>query len=1140
MGAAKIIKTRILILVACVATFTCVAQSRHIKPEHYNVINLTTRNGLPSDATNFMIKDVQGFMWIGGNRGVSRFDGTTFKKYLSDELAPGSINSDEIFGFVEDSLSNIWIGTLKGLSRYDINGDTFTNFDSDIDSSKSDGRFLDHGIRPFWATTTHVYGLDVQSQRILSYDIRSLEERILFEFGESHKLNIGGISINSTILDATSNSLWMFEHGDVSGGIRQIFLDDARTQVYTWPCYGNTTGHRHNAEAMRLDRERNSIWINSGDGLIEFSLANKQFRHIDAFDKLRKLTDYDRYVGIDIDRTGNIWLATRPNGILIYDPNTNALEPLFSDPDLQQRVGQHNFEIYCDRDGIGWVNGYMGAGIFELLPLSPSVKRYAGKPYARDSLSNGRIYNIVPGPQGKMWLGTGDGLNIFDPLTEKFEVLREKDLPGIKGTAIVPLGVDTLHQKAWLTAGSNDISKLYDMDMYELDLKTRKCTPITFMSGSRQLDTLMVESTQVNRYKSGIMIYNEKLPGMFELGPEQSVADLIIPLVTKYMISEVELVEERRLFLRSYEALPNLSFEMKDDKWVKIPHMLDSLEWQALLYNERDQTHWINFKNDLTQFDKNFRKIRTYSPEDGSVGNIFEMLIDIEGNLWFMNDVGHVGRLNVATGRITYLSEADGYRVKEYDWSTPFVGDARGNIYLGTGYMKGTEGLDVINVKKYSPATIPTVYLRSLTVNQIPFSASVPINHSKELSLPHDQNTIVIETGIIDYYSKGRGQVRYKLEKDGKPEHWQFGPAYHTLRYDDLSPGKYRLVLQASNPGSDFSAEKIVFITIDPPFWARWWFRALVVLVVVVVAYAIIQFRSRSLRRRNADLEEKVIMRTKELKHSLEDLRSAQAQLIQSEKMASLGELTAGIAHEIQNPLNFVNNFSDLNKELVAEMSDEIDKGNIEQVKIIAKDIADNEEKINHHGKRADAIVKGMLQHSRTSTGKKEATNINTLTDEYLRLAYHGLRAKDKSFNVTLNTDFDQSIGSINIVSQDIGRAILNLITNAFYAVTEKKKQQSVTPHLNHEYEPTVWVVTKKVMDTLEVRVKDNGNGIPKNVLEKIFQPFFTTKPTGQGTGLGLSLSYDIIKAHDGTLKAETVEGEGTEFIIVLPIQPIT
>ena len=263
---------------------------------------------------------------------------------------------------------------------------------------------------------------------------------------------------------------------------------------------------------------------------------------------------------------------------------------------------------------------------------------------------------------------------------------------------------------------------------------------------------------------------------------------------------------------------------------------------------------------------------------------------------------------------------------------------------------------------------------------------------------------------------------------------------------------------------------------------------------------------------------------------ALTELQSTQKQLIQSEKMASLGELTAGIAHEIQNPLNFVNNFSEVSKELLGEMKEAIEKGNTEEAREIMNDVIENLEKINHHGRRADSIVKGMLQHSRSSSNQKEPTNINALCDEYLRLAYHGLRAKDKSFNAILKTDFDESIGSVNIIPQDIGRVILNLYNNAFYATNEKSKQ-----HIE-KYEPTVSISTKKLNGKLEIKVIDNANGIPQKIVDKIFQPFFTTKPTGQGTGLGLSLAYDIVKAHDGEINVTTEEGKGSEFIIQLPI----
>lgn len=308
------------------------------------------------------------------------------------------------------------------------------------------------------------------------------------------------------------------------------------------------------------------------------------------------------------------------------------------------------------------------------------------------------------------------------------------------------------------------------------------------------------------------------------------------------------------------------------------------------------------------------------------------------------------------------------------------------------------------------------------------------------------------------------------------------------------------------------------------------------------------QFRMSEIMKKELEIQvaertEDIRQQKEELEHTLTELKSTQAQLIQSEKMASLGELTAGIAHEIQNPLNFVTNFSDVSMELVDEMIQELNKQNPNEAIAIAADLKVNLSKILHHGNRADGIVKGMLQHSRSSTGQKEPTDINVLADEYLRLAYHGLRAKDKNFNAILKTEFDDSIGKLELVPQDIGRVILNLITNAFYVVNERKNSIAAGPQATtaKPYEPTVSVITRKRGNMAEIKIRDNGNGIPADILDKIFQPFFTTKPTGQGTGLGLSLSYDIIKAHGGELKVEnrlTAQGTGAEFTIVLPLQP--
>jgi two-component system NtrC family sensor kinase len=290
--------------------------------------------------------------------------------------------------------------------------------------------------------------------------------------------------------------------------------------------------------------------------------------------------------------------------------------------------------------------------------------------------------------------------------------------------------------------------------------------------------------------------------------------------------------------------------------------------------------------------------------------------------------------------------------------------------------------------------------------------------------------------------------------------------------------------------------------------------------------------KQQILSGQNEALEQKVIERTAELNQSLNDLKATQTQLIQSEKMASLGELTAGIAHEIQNPLNFVNNFSEVSVELVDEMDEELNKGDIAEAKGIGADLKQNLEKIRHHGKRADSIVKGMLEHSRASTGEKQPTDLNVLCDEFMKLSYHGLRAKDKNFNTELVTIFDEKLPKANVSQQDIGRVLLNLFNNAFYAVNQKLKTTGA------DYKPEVKVSTSADKNNFIIKIKDNGNGIPVSIKDKIMQPFFTTKPTGEGTGLGLSLSYDIVvKGHSGNINMSSKDAEGAEFIITLPVR---
>jgi C4-dicarboxylate-specific signal transduction histidine kinase len=289
--------------------------------------------------------------------------------------------------------------------------------------------------------------------------------------------------------------------------------------------------------------------------------------------------------------------------------------------------------------------------------------------------------------------------------------------------------------------------------------------------------------------------------------------------------------------------------------------------------------------------------------------------------------------------------------------------------------------------------------------------------------------------------------------------------------------------------------------------------------------------KTKTIQKEQARIKDRELAQAREIEKAYTELKQTQTQLIQSEKMASLGELTAGIAHEIQNPLNFVNNFSEVSGEMIDEVKTELKGGDLNEAEVLLDDLKGNLTKISHHGNRASSIVKGMLQHSRRSNGEKELTDINKLADEYVRLAYNGLRARDKSFNARVQTEFDKSIGKVNVAPQEIGRVLLNLLTNAFHAVNEKNVKMA------EGYEPTVWIQTHKTGKGIEISVRDNGSGIPDAIRGKIFQPFFTTKPTGEGTGLGLSMSYDIVtKGHGGELRVESQEGDGAEFFVTLPV----
>ncbi|NVK48273.1 MAG: hypothetical protein HWE09_00800 [Cyclobacteriaceae bacterium] len=531
--------------------------------------------------------------------------------------------------------------------------------------------------------------------------------------------------------------------------------------------------------------------------------------------------------------------------------------------------------------------------------------------------------------------------------------------------------------------------------------------------------------------------------------------------------------------------------------------------------NEFERDPVFNFSDEVADIN-----LDTYGINIGETGNVY---LDFKGEKRFaIPQPDGTYKLEIyPLNLITASALSSGYT------------ESNGVLWIGTD-----EGLIRIDPnKQYKTDYQVPLYFTSISGTEGALPVAEFLN-GKSPEIPFKANRISFNYASPFFVRENKVQFQTYLE--GYDEDWEDWNDEVSREFTNLPYGDYTFHVRAKNTFNTLSEEITYSFTILPPWYATWWAFTLYFLGFVLLVYALVKIQTnRVLAREKEKNREKELAHAKEIEKAYEELKSTQSQLIHAEKMASLGELTAGIAHEIQNPLNFVNNFSEVSEELVEEMNEELENGNLEDAKSIGKDLKENLSKIKHHGKRADSIVKGMLEHSRGSNTEKKLTNLNALADEFLRLSYHGLKAKDKNFSADFEADLNPDIPKVKVVSQDIGRVFLNLINNAFYACAERSR--SAFKNGNEAYLPKVTVQSRLVelggSGGVEICVKDNGGGIPKAIIDKIFQPFFTTKPTGSGTGLGLSLSYDIIKAHGGDLRVKSIEGEGTEMIIYLPIE---
>ena len=1113
------------IIFLCVQNF--ISENSYAQLNSANLIQYSEKDGLPGSQVYNVLTDRLGYLWTGTINGLARYDGYEFKRFYYNPNDTASIHGLIVWSLFQDHTGKIWVGNSPSfLNAYDPVTNAFqqyrfthlikhpANVEMNIQSICEDnnGRIY-FGVNTYYRDkiSSALLYKDQNNDTIKLFKTSdSLDIQNVVRFAKDKKGNICLLSYSGLFKIDTKGKLTKIHSLDEEYSRTHEYLTDINFDKngHLWgltknerlydldPETGNyatwlsnvahaSKGSRFFNDRLIIDND-NNIWIGTNDGVQFFNSSTGKFSIFNKGSK--KELEHTPVADLTLDSFGTLWIGSIKDGLIKYEnkPQLKSYTP--NTPDKNSlTVGWANF-IYEASDGKIWIttsspSNNSGINILDSRTGALQKITYSG-------ISN-RINGVTAFWQnapGEFYIGVYNGLYSFSEATHK---LKRIALQGVPDTSIITYNFKDTRENEWLCTFSGLYKKTKAAQLF-------KKYDLTLVKGS---DASSNEIT---------LVYESKKHGLW-------------------------ILTNNGLFLYNYntDKIERHGYN-KNEGDIFVTQDINSF------YEEPGGTSWVGtWQGGLSRYIVGTKKIKTYTRNDGLPSmSIQAILADEKNNSLWLSTFEGLSRFNLKTEQFNNFSIADGIQSQLFADGS-FLKTSKGLFAFG-----GSNGITIFNPDEITKNSVPPkVFLTDLKVfnkSIIPGENSLlkkPIYETAGVTLAYNQNNISLEFIALHYSDPSKNKYAYKLEN--YDNEWREIGNLHVAFYPNLPPGEYLFHVKAANNNGVWNEKGATLkITVNPPWWRTVWAYIIYVLLFITAAFTIDRYlRHRLILKEGERNQARELEHAKEiekayikLEETHETLIATQSQLIQSEKMASLGELTAGIAHEIQNPLNFVNNFSEVNKELLVEMNVEIEKGNYNNAKDIAKDITDNEEKINHHGKRADAIVKGMLQHSRTSSGKKEPTDINALADEYLRLSYHGLRAKDKNFNATFKTDFDESIGNINIVPQDIGRVMLNLITNAFYVVDEKKKQ------ILDGYVPTVSVSTKKINEKVEIKVKDNGIGIPEKVLDKIFQPFFTTKPTGIGTGLGLSLSYDIVKMHGGEIKVNTREREFTEFVVQLPI----
>jgi signal transduction histidine kinase/ligand-binding sensor domain-containing protein len=1129
----KLLTKLILLSLISITGLQVIAQKPNLKFK-----SIKSSDGLINSTVQAIFEDSYGFIWLGTHHGVQRYDGKSFTNFTTEDSDSTGLSHNYITTFCEDEKGDIWIGTSIGLNRYSREQDRIYHYVWKGENAQDYDnlgvmRLIHDAQKPgtLWITSVgRLIKLNTKTGETVAYTIPANQNpQVLSPLNSS-------LYPNHLLVGATE--LYMFDKSN--GELEVVYSLDQSNEVFD---------NRFNDLAFDPNNE-NIVWCATGDiwgrgslgGLLRINLETGDSKIFSWENRPEGIPDR-HILSVCFSGPEKLWVGTRNYGVLLYDLEQDRFfNYQYNEYDEGSLVTENAIRaMLVDQSGTLWL-GTWGDCVSLLSPARQKFTHYKHLPGVNNGLPDNCISGITEDKNGNIWIGTkSGGLSKFDPVSKTFENHFNEFTLADDPIEITYIYYDS-HDNLWIGTYAHALYRYNP----ETDKKIHYPQGNTPHSISQKRISAVAELVPgeilISTYGGGLNIYRYESDSFrrFVKDPNDSAS------IPDNQIWLPFLGDDDHYYVGGNSIAGLIRFNPKTETFSE---PLTRPNFNTFLVSVKDSKGKIYidalsfglselFLNDTIG-------IRPLTDRAGNriIGGE-SAAVDARDKIWLGTDNGLV-RYDPETKDLVRYDPDDGLQGFQFYRFAAYASSS-GTLYFGGLNGLNTFDPDKIQLSEFEPPVVLTgfkLFQKSLEIGPAsPLKKNILL--TDKIDLRHHENDFSISFSGLDFSNPHKILYKYKLVNHD--DEWIDAGNFSYAGYTNMDPGSYTFMVKSTNADGVWNDKTTSLeIVIHPPWWQTTMAYIVYGLIFVLGIIAADRFQRRRLREKErAQAREKELAQAREIEKAYQELKVTQKQLIQSEKMASLGELTAGIAHEIQNPLNFVNNFSEVSAELVDEMKQELAVGSWQsavggqrsavsgqQSAIeILDDIKQNLEKINHHGKRADAIVKGMLQHSRSSNGVKKLTDINALADEYLRLSYHGLRAKDKSFNADFKTDFDENLPKINVIPQDIGRVLLNLINNAFYAVSDRAK------HNENGFKPEVTVSTKNFDDRIEISVKDNGKGIPEGLKDKIFQPFFTTKPTGEGTGLGLSLSYDIItKGHAGTLKLNTKEGEGSEFIIQLP-----